>query len=63
MNWETKYVQDFHKEVERNGPRNADSLAKFFKSKMEGWKDVEVHIPITGISGAGKSSFINTIRG
>ena len=56
-------MQDFHKEVERNGPRNADSLAKFFKSKMEGWKDVEVHIPITGISGAGKSSFINTIRG
>ena len=63
MNWESKYAQDFQKEVDKNGLRNPDSTANFFKSKMEGWKDVEVHIAITGISGAGKSSFINTIRG
>ena len=62
MNWESKYAQDFQKEVDKNGLRNPDSIAKFFTSKMEGWKDVEVHIAITGITGAGKSSFINTIR-
>ena len=63
MNWESKYVQDFQKEVEKNGLRNPDSIAKFFKSKMDGWKEVQVDIAITGDSGAGKSSFINTIRG
>ena len=62
MNWESKYAQDFQKEVDKNGLRNPDSIAKFYTSKMEGWKDVEVHIAITGITGAGKSSFINTIR-
>ena len=63
MNWESKYVQDFQKEVEKNGLRNPDSIAYFFKSKlMGGWRDVEVYIAITGIAGAGKSSFINTIR-
>ena len=41
---------------------NPDSIAKLFKSKMDGWKDVDLQIAITGHSGAGKSSFINTIR-
>ena len=61
MNWESKYAQEFQKEVEKNGLR-LDSIPKFFKSKMDGWKDVELQIAITGDSGAGKSSFINTIR-
>ena len=63
MNWESKYVQDFQEEVEKNGLRDPDSIAKFFKSKMDGWKEVQVDIAITGDSGARKSSFINTIRG
>ena len=63
MNWESKYVQDFHKEVEKNGLSNSDSIAKFFESKMDGWKEVQVDIAITGNSAVGKSSFINTIRG
>ena len=63
MNWESKYGQDFQEEVEKNGLRNPNSTAKFFKSKMDGWKEVQVDIAITGDSGAGKSSFINTIRG
>ena len=55
-------MQDFQKEAEKNGLRDPDSIATFFKSKMDGWKDVKVDIAITGDSGAGKSSFINTIR-
>ena len=61
MNWESKYALEFQKEVEKNGLR-LDSIPKFFKSKMDGLKDVELQIAITGDSGAGKSSFINTIR-
>lgn len=63
MNWESKCVQDFQKEVEKNGLRNPGSIAKLFKSKMDVWQEVKVDIAITGDSGAGKSSFINTIRG
>ena len=63
MNWESKYVQDFQEEVEKNGLRDPDSIANYFKSKMDGWKEVQVDIAITGDSGARKSSFINTIRG
>ena len=62
MNCETQYVQDFQKEIEKKGLRNPYSIAEFFKKKMDGWKDVDVHIAITGRTGAGKSSFINTIR-
>ena len=56
-------MQDFQEEVEKNGLRNPDSIAKFFKSKMDRWKEVQVDIEITGNSGTGKSSFINTNRG
>ena len=56
-------MQDFQKEVEKNGLRNPGSIAKLFKSKMDVWQEVKVDIAITGDSGAGKSSFINTIRG
>ena len=63
MNWKSKCLQDFQKEVEKNGLRNPGFIAKLFKSKMDGWQEVKVDIAITGDSGAGKSSFINTIRG
>ena len=56
-------MQDFQKEVEKNGLRIPDSIAKLFKSKMDGWQEVKGDIAIAGDSGAGKSSFINTIRG
>ena len=56
-------MQDFQKEVEKNGLRNPGSIVKYFKSKMDGWQEVEVDIAITGDSGAGISSFINTISG
>ena len=33
-----------------------------FKAKLEGWKNNEINIGVTGNSGVGKSSVINTIR-
>ena len=45
--------------VEKYGVSHLD---KFFKEKLEHWKNIKVNIAITGEAGAGKSSFINKIR-
>ena len=38
-------------------------IQQMMNEKLEGWKDVKIHLAILGDSGAGKSSFINAIRG
>jgi ribosome biogenesis GTPase A len=38
-------------------------IDKFFKAKLEEWKNVKITIGVTGFTGVGKSSFINAIRG
>ena len=58
--WESANTMDVKEYVRQNG---VSEIAEFFKKRLESWKYVEVHIGITGDSGAGKSSFINTIRG
>ena len=35
-------MQDFQKEVEKNGLRIPDSIAKLFKSEMDAWQKVKV---------------------
>ena len=57
--WEHIYYEDVQGYADENGISN---IEEFFKNKLEGWRDVEVNIAITGSSGAGKSSFINAIR-
>ena len=57
--WEQFYYEDVKRCVDENGISN---IEEFFKNKLEGWRDVEVNIAISGSSGAGKSSFINAIR-
>ncbi|KXJ25236.1 interferon-inducible GTPase 5 isoform X1 [Exaiptasia diaphana] len=57
--WEFLYADEVEEYVSENGISNID---EFFKEKLEGWQDVEVNIGVTGDSGTGKSSFINTIR-
>ncbi|KAJ7387310.1 Interferon-inducible GTPase 5-like [Desmophyllum pertusum] len=42
---------------------NLEEVKKFFKKTLDRWQNIEVNIGITGDSGAGKSSFINAIRG
>ena len=59
MAWEHIYYEDVQGYVDENGVSN---IEEFFKNKLEGWRDVEVNIAISGSSGAGKSSFINAIR-
>ena len=59
MAWEYVCDEDVQGYVDENGVSN---IEEFFKNKLEGWRDVEVNIAISGSSGAGKSSFINAIR-
>ena len=59
MAWEHIYYEDVQGYVDENGVSN---IEEFFKNKLEGWRDVEVNIAISGSSGTGKSSFINAIR-
>lgn len=53
-------VEEFKEHVDQNGVSKMEDV---LKKKLERWQDVEVNIGITGDSGAGKSSFINAIRG
>ena len=59
MAWEHIYYEDVQGYVDENGVSN---IEEFFKNKLEGWRDVEVNIAISGSSGAGKSSFINAVN-
>ena len=52
-------MEELQEEVDENGVSNVE---EFFKKRLERWREVEVNIAITGDSGTGKSSFINTIR-
>ena len=55
-----KFRDDIQQYVRHHGVSDID---KFFKEKLESWRHVKVKIAITGDAGAGKSSFINRIRG
>ena len=60
MAWELIYAEELQDYVDQNG---VSDIEEFFKNKLERWRDIEVNIGITGDSGTGKSSFINSIRG
>ncbi|KAJ7387309.1 Interferon-inducible GTPase (IIGP) [Desmophyllum pertusum] len=53
-------LEEVKEYVDRNGVSN---IEEFFKKTLDRWQNIEVNIGITGDSGAGKSSFINAIRG
>jgi predicted GTPase len=53
-------MEDVPTYIKKYGVSGIDN---FFKAKLEEWKNVKINIGVTGNSGAGKSSFINAIRG
>ena len=52
-------MKELEKEIDDSG---VSSIEAFFKERLDRWRDVEVNIAITGDSGTGKSSFINSVR-
>ena len=58
--WKSRFGDEIERHVDRHGTSEID---KFFKKKLDTWKDVKVNIAITGDAGAGKSSFINKLLG
>ena len=50
-------LQDY---VKQNGVSGVD---EYVSSKLYDWKNVVIHFAVCGVSGAGKSSFINRVRG
>ena len=53
-------MQELEHEINENGLSN---IEEFLRKRLEKWHEVEVNIAVTGDAGAGKSSFINAIRG
>ena len=52
-------MKDVPEHIKEHG---VSGIEEIFKAKLEGWKNVEINIGVTGNSGVGKSSFINAIR-
>jgi predicted GTPase len=57
--WERIDMKNAEKRVQKYGMTGIET---FFKTELDGWKDLVINIAITGDAGAGKSSFINSIR-
>jgi tRNA U34 5-carboxymethylaminomethyl modifying GTPase MnmE/TrmE len=54
------YAGDVRRYIDNNG---LIGLEDFLRKKLEEWKDIGINISVTGGVGAGKSSFINALRG
>ncbi|CAB4027194.1 interferon-inducible GTPase 5-like [Paramuricea clavata] len=64
--WENVFIEDVKgKSSKRSNSQGnlQDEIKELLIARLIQWKDVEVKFGVTGDSGAGKSSFINAIRG
>ena len=57
-NFDSKLAQEFL--ASQDG---ISKTANYLRQELQRWKEVVVKIGITGASGTGKSTFINSIRG
>ncbi|XP_013381784.1 T-cell-specific guanine nucleotide triphosphate-binding protein 1-like [Lingula anatina] len=60
MSFDEKYIEETKKIAEQHG---LEALVSHLQKNLTESENVKVNIAVTGISGSGKSSFINTIRG
>ena len=58
-----EYLDEVKNILVNKGRKAKDSAIEKFKNRLQDWKNEPVSIAITGSSGAGKSTFINVIRG
>ena len=58
--WETISAKELQDYVEQNG---VSRVAEYVSSRLDDWKNVVIQFAVSGVSGAGKSTFINRIRG
>ena len=54
-----KNAEEFQDFVEKHG---VSGLAEHVSSKLNDWKKTEIQFAVCGVSGSGKSSFINRVR-
>ena len=56
--------QRAHAEAERFvAEHGVDGIGGFYRQQMNEWRQADINIAVSGDTGAGKSSFINAIRG
>jgi ribosome biogenesis GTPase A len=55
-----KQHEETKKMIKKKGVEGAQIV---MKEKLGEWKNVKIKFGVTGLSGAGKSSYINSIRG
>ena len=58
--WEMINAEELKGYVEENG---VSRVEEYVSSRLDDWRNVVVHFAVCGVSGAGKSTFINRIRG
>ena len=59
-NWEMINSEELQDYVRENG---VSGIAEFVSSRLDNWRNIIIQFAVCGVSGAGKSSFINRIRG
>ena len=57
--WEMIVTEELQDYVEKNGVFRVD---EYVSSRLDDWRNVVVHFAVCGVSGAGKSSFVNRIQ-
>ena len=58
--WGMLSAEELRDYVEQNG---VSRVSEYVTSKLDAWKNVVIQFAVCGVSGAGKSTFINRIRG